>query len=692
MSLKDTKWKSWIRVFDIPDLYPETCPDAVTKITVWKRFNDIKCLQKEVKVLQKKLNIKDSIPSLPKSVIFKRFEDETINNRKKAILTFLEYIGKHSALFTSAIVVKFFETSHTPVELLSGNINTIRAKLNLPEETDFSVNSDDDKISDTDSFTSSNLGSVIQSLDQVPEAAPKFNTNLRKLNSMTSIDSHSSKTSEFSSILNAENSLLLLDGQYQNFNSSILDETIQYLVDASVHINLAIELESEKKYEEAFSAYKTAVEILINGGQSDSVYERKRMVKYKTEKYLIRAEKIYNMYLAPEVRDLMSSKKAEVDKPNIIKGPLFNLYKYKVIKIISPSGMLVLHSENQQIYYIKVIHKSVQFLNDHLILPEDVPYMMKLVNHYNSDYALFLVLEYCSGVKLMDYVKNESVSSEVTYNQHLLQNIQDQSDNESEISFSELLNEYAMTRDKGDVTTPDKVDSDSDSFVKVDHSDVSTKINLPNIFDEEIEKIDEPVMCSIKNADVEQSTVLTKRQLDKISNIDLDEGTEYNKVISELQIVRWGSQLLIALEKLHSIGVVCRDLCMDNLLIDENKNLILTYMCNVKELCDLYTKGINFDLAPEVYGFEEVTVAADWWSFGAILYELLVGLPLRKVHTNGISNYTHIKIPKYVSPEAKSLLRQLLIYEPRDRIGTGVNGIHHLKSHPFFRPVAWDSL
>lgn len=36
----------------------------------------------------------------------------------------------------------------------------------------------------------------------------------------------------------------------------------------------------------------------------DSDYDRKQMVRYKTEKYLIRAEKLYNMYLAPEVKNI----------------------------------------------------------------------------------------------------------------------------------------------------------------------------------------------------------------------------------------------------------------------------------------------------------------------------------------------------------------------------------------------------
>jgi hypothetical protein len=76
--------------------------------------------------------------------------------------------------------------------------------------------------------------------------------------------------------------------------------------------------------------------------------------------------------------------------------------------------MLVLHSELQQLFYIKVgtvswaisrasltplhfqvIHKTMKFLNDNLILPENVPYMVKLYNYYNCENALFLVLEYC---------------------------------------------------------------------------------------------------------------------------------------------------------------------------------------------------------------------------------------------------------------------------------------------------------
>ncbi|XP_050297155.1 ribosomal protein S6 kinase delta-1 isoform X2 [Anthonomus grandis grandis] len=688
-------WVSWVRMFDIPEvskhkdgftlykvvsfLYPEACPDAVTKLIVWKRFNDFKKLHKEIKLLQKKCNIKEDLPSLPKSVLFKRYDEETINQRKRGILNFLEYIGKHSSLFTSPVFINFFGSSLTPVDHLNSNINAIRANLNLPEEPEL-YNISDNEQSDTDSFTSSTVSTS--------------KTSLKKPNSMTSINSQCSKTSDQISISNVDNSLLLLEEQNSPVKPSLSSESTQYLINASMHVNMAIELENDKSYEEAFAAYKTAVDILISGGKDDPDYDRRQMVRYKTEKYLIRAERIYNMYLAPEVKELQLQQQEPVQKPNVMKGPLYNLYKYKVIKIISSTGMLALHSEQQQLYYIKVIHKTVQFLNTHLILPENVPYMVKLVNHYNSDNALFLVLEFCSGTKLRDLLQNKSVTTEK--DEELLRKIHDQSDNESELSFSDLLSDYASNR--GSKSTPTKKtntnDFDSGSFEKIDMSDVLPDKNVPkNIIDQPIEDIGTNDLLSQSKTGEEGTKASPMRHsigrtLSDVSSFESCDEFEGRSTISEAVIVKWCSQLLIALDKLHCLGVICRDLSINNLLIDENDNLVLTYMCNVKELCDLYSRGLNLDLAPEVYSFEDITEAVDWWSFGAILYELLVGIPLSRVHTS-INSYTHLIIPKYVSIEGKSLLKQLLIYEPQERLGSKSNGIQHLKSHPFFRSVNW---
>lgn len=69
-----------------------------------------------------------------------------------------------------------------------------------------------------------------------------------------------------------------------------------------------------------------------------------------------------------------------------------------------------------------------------------------------------------------------------------------------------------------------------------------------------------------------------------------------------------------------------RDLQTKNILVNEKGDIVLTYMCNIKEFGDFFCDGINYNLAPEIYTFQEITTATDWWSYGAILYELLVGM------------------------------------------------------------------
>jgi serine/threonine protein kinase len=51
-------------------------------------------------------------------------------------------------------------------------------------------------------------------------------------------------------------------------------------------------------------------------------------------------------------------------------------------------------------------------------------------------------------------------------------------------------------------------------------------------------------------------------------------------------------------------------------------------MCNVNEALDVFSSVSSIHVAPEIYTFEPVTDAVDWWCFGAILYELLVGMVL----------------------------------------------------------------
>lgn len=153
----------------------------------------------------------------------------------------------------------------------------------------------------------------------------------------------------------------------------------------------------------------------------------------------------------------------------------------------------------------------------------------------------------------------------------------------------------------------------------------------------------------------------------------------------------WAVEMVLALDGLHQEGVVCRDFNPNNILLNHKGHVEITYFCSwseVEETCD--RKAIaNMYCAPEVGGITEETAACDWWSLGAILFELLTGKSLLQCHPAGISRHTALNIPEFVTEEAKSLLQQLLQYNPVERLGAGVAGAEDIKSHPFFARVEW---
>lgn len=104
--------------------------------------------------------------------------------------------------------------------------------------------------------------------------------------------------------------------------------------------------------------------------------------------------------------------------------------------------------------------------------------------------------------------------------------------------------------------------------------------------------------------------------------------------------------------------------------------------------------GSPMYLAPEMISRKPHGLALDWYSVGALCYELLTGLP--PFYTNNKERLFHnilhgeLPLPDYLSSAAKSVLRGFLQRDPGDRLGS--HGVDEIKSHAFFHGLDWAKL
>ncbi|XP_023231727.1 ribosomal protein S6 kinase 2 beta-like [Centruroides sculpturatus] len=160
------------------------------------------------------------------------------------------------------------------------------------------------------------------------------------------------------------------------------------------------------------------------------------------------------------------------------------------------------------------------------------------------------------------------------------------------------------------------------------------------------------------------------------------------------------AELALALDHLHNLGIIYRDLKPENILLDADGHIRLTDFGLSKEaLSDQKTYsfcGTVEYMAPEVINRKGHTTAADWWSFGVLMFEMLTGaLPFQGTNRKETMMQilkAKLGMPQFLSPEAQSLLRALFKRNPANRLGSGPEGVEDIKCHPFFATIDWDKL
>eukprot|EP01006_Ploeotia_vitrea_P008568 TRINITY_DN20589_c0_g1_i1.p1 TRINITY_DN20589_c0_g1~~TRINITY_DN20589_c0_g1_i1.p1 ORF type:complete len:459 (-),score=49.08 TRINITY_DN20589_c0_g1_i1:945-2294(-) len=159
----------------------------------------------------------------------------------------------------------------------------------------------------------------------------------------------------------------------------------------------------------------------------------------------------------------------------------------------------------------------------------------------------------------------------------------------------------------------------------------------------------------------------------------------------------YAAQIALALNHLHSNGILYRDLKPENCVLDEEGNMVLTdfgLSKQVNERQARYSKvGTPDYWAPEMVSASEYTKAIDFWALGCLIHEMITGEhPF--VDDNGRINPLDacMKEPeltsKLLSEDCKDIIRKFLIKEPTERLQT----LEEIQQHPWMKELDFEKV
>lgn len=182
----------------------------------------------------------------------------------------------------------------------------------------------------------------------------------------------------------------------------------------------------------------------------------------------------------------------------------------------------------------------------------------------------------------------------------------------------------------------------------------------------------------------------------------------------------YAAQITCAISYLHALGIVHRDFKLENLLLCADGYIKvadfgvckqeMTYGAKTATRC-----GTEHYMAPEILCRPNYGRAVDWWSLGALLYEMIVGVPpfydrdslaiRRNILTMKVAGeyfFKHrcnpnaaqfqVRFPPNVSTDASNVIERLLDKNPASRLGGALSDGAEVMEHEFFHDIKWRDL
>uniref|UniRef100_A0A3B4Y4Z2 non-specific serine/threonine protein kinase n=1 Tax=Seriola lalandi dorsalis TaxID=1841481 RepID=A0A3B4Y4Z2_SERLL len=160
-------------------------------------------------------------------------------------------------------------------------------------------------------------------------------------------------------------------------------------------------------------------------------------------------------------------------------------------------------------------------------------------------------------------------------------------------------------------------------------------------------------------------------------------------------------EITLALGHLHSNGIIYRDLKPENIMLSHQGHIKLTDFGLCKEsihdgtVTHTFCGTIEY-MAPEILTRSGHNRAVDWWSLGALMYDMMTGSPPftaenRKKTIDKILK-CKLNLPPYLTIDARDLIKKLLKKNPAQRLGSSKTDCADIQKHPFFRHINWEEL
>ncbi len=217
-------------------------------------------------------------------------------------------------------------------------------------------------------------------------------------------------------------------------------------------------------------------------------------------------------------------------------------------------------------------------------------------------------------------------------------------------------------------------------------------------------------------------------------------------ILTEDEAKFYTAEMILAVDSVHKLNCIHRDLKPDNILIDKRGHIQLSdfglsklsdktfFPISIKDNSTNYSILNNKDeitnhepskssiplenkkptkkknrlmafstvgtpdyIAPEVFGNDGYGEEVDWWSIGVMFFEMVVGYPPFFSEEPSDTCKKIVKWKQYfqipddadLSNEAKNLIKRMVCSR---ECRLGINGVDEIKKHPFFKGIDWDNI